>query len=446
MPPASDRPKLLLAGDAAVPTGFARLIHGVFSRLTDRWEIAQLGVNHLGDPHDWPWPIYRAGLYGGVFGIDRIAALAGHLRPDVVVLVSDLSVVGEWADALAAWPGRAHTPVVAYVPVERGPLHPAHVRGAAAVDLLLCYTEFGASELRRGAERERERHPDFSLPAVEVIPHGVDTALFRPVRGNDAFDRGPVRRKLFGDDSLRSAFIVLNANRNQLRKRIDVTIKGFSLFAEGKPEDVLLYLHMGRIDVGWDVLELARRFGIEERLVMSGKEDGIPNLPGEEVNAIYNACDVGVNTASGEGWGLVAFEHAATGAAQVVPAHSAPAELWRGAAELLETDGTLTNPDNLEEDWIIRPETLAAALERLYADRAHLREMSRRAYENATRAEYGWTAVAHRWDAALRRALEMRGRRPGGEAGAPATADIAAPPLPGARRGTPAGGAPRNSA
>jgi glycosyltransferase involved in cell wall biosynthesis len=282
------------------------------------------------------------------------------------------------------------------------------------VDLLLCYTGFGANELRLGEASERERRPDFALPEMEVIPHGVDTALFRPVRGDDAFDRGPVRRKLFGDDSLRDAFIVLNANRNQLRKRIDVTIKGFSLFARGKPDDVLLYLHMGRIDLGWDVLELARRFGIEERLVMSGKGDGIPNLSGEEVNDIYNACDVGVNTASGEGWGLVAFEHAATGAAQVVPAHSAPAELWAGAAEMMPADGTLTNPDNLEEDWIIRPETLAAALERLYADRAHLLEMSRRAYENATQAEYGWTAVAQRWDAALRRALTLGGRRPRG--------------------------------
>jgi glycosyltransferase involved in cell wall biosynthesis len=327
----------------------------------------------------------------------------------VIVLVSDLSTVGEWTDALAAWPGRARTPVVAYVPVERGPLHPAHVRAAAAADLLLCYTEFGANELRKGAARERERNPELALPDMEVIPHGVDAALFRPVRGERSDDRGPARRRIFGDDALRHAFIVLNANRNQLRKRVDVTIKGFSLFAEGKPDDVLLYLHMGRTDVGWDVLELARRFGIEERLVMSGKGDGLPNLSGEKVNAVYNACDVGVSTASGEGWGLVAFEHAATGAAQVVPAHSAPAELWRGAAELLETNGTLTNPDNLEEDWIVRPETLAAALERLYADRDYLREMSRRAYENATRPEYAWDAVAERWHRTLTRALAIRG-------------------------------------
>jgi len=42
-------------------------------------------------------------------------------------------------------------------------------------------------------------------------------------------------------------------------------------------------------------------------------------LDDRELNLLYNACDVGLNTASSEGWGMVSFEHAATGAAQIVP-------------------------------------------------------------------------------------------------------------------------------
>jgi D-inositol-3-phosphate glycosyltransferase len=51
---------------------------------------------------------------------------------------------------------------------------------------------------------------------------------------------------------------VLNANRNQPRKRIDITLRGFALFAVDKPETVQLYLHMGSEDMGWNALQLAR--------------------------------------------------------------------------------------------------------------------------------------------------------------------------------------------
>jgi glycosyltransferase involved in cell wall biosynthesis len=36
------------------------------------------------------------------------------------------------------------------------------------------------------------------------------------------------------------------------------------------------------------------------------------------VNSFYNACDYGINTANGEGFGLCQLEHLATGAPQVV--------------------------------------------------------------------------------------------------------------------------------
>jgi glycosyltransferase involved in cell wall biosynthesis len=405
------RPRLLIAGDAVVPTGFARAVHSAFSRLVGRFEIAQMGVSYSGDPHDWPWPIYRAALYGAPFGEDRIAELAEKLQPDIVVLVSDPTTADAWLRALQDWPGRERALVAAYLPVERSPLPARRMRGIADADLLLAYTGFGAAELRRASERlagAGER----PLPAPVIVPHAVDTGLFYPG------DRTEARHRLFGTDALDGAFIVLNANRNQPRKRIDVTIKGFALFAEGK-EDAHLFLHMGRVDEGWDVVELATRWGIDDRLLLSSDDAGLPNVPVPVLNLLYNACDVGVNTSSGEGWGLVAFEHAATGAAQIVPGHSGPAELWRGAAELLEPALTLTSPENLEEDWIIRPETVAAALERLYGDRAYLREMSSRALANARRPELRCDAVAQRWEALLLGALEAKRAAPANDNGHP---------------------------
>ena len=66
------------------------------------------------------------------------------------------------------------------------------------------------------------------------------------------------------------------------------------------------------------------------------------SLTEQQINLLYNACDVGINTSMGEGWGLISFEHGATGAAQIVPAHTSFIENWTGAADLLRVIGPNT--------------------------------------------------------------------------------------------------------
>jgi D-inositol-3-phosphate glycosyltransferase len=213
-------------------------------------------------------------------------------------------------------------------------------------------------------------------------------------------DRRAARRQVLPPSpEFDDAFIVLNANRNQPRKRIDLTIEGFALFAQGKPDNVKLYLHMGLEDAGWNLAVMARRHGIEHRLILSSPERGVPTASEARLNLIYNACDVGLNTSTGEGWGLVSFEHGATGAAQIVGRHSACAELWEGAAELMQPSYRLTTERTLIDGWYVTPETVAAAIQKLYADRDLRLERGRQAHANATRPEYAWHAIADRWRA-----------------------------------------------
>jgi glycosyltransferase involved in cell wall biosynthesis len=209
--------------------------------------------------------------------------------------------------------------------------------------------------------------------------------------------RAEVRHRAYRSDEFRDAFLVLNANRNQPRKRIDLTLAGFALFAQGKPANVRLHLHMGLEDLGWDLPTLAERHGVAERLIFSTRSRRMPGVGEDELNLIYNACDVGLNTATSEGWGLVSFEHAATGAAQIVPDHSVLGELWRGRAEMLPPSLTLVDPTTQGEESFVAPEAVAAALERLYADRGHLDALSRAAYAHATRDAYRWPAISARW-------------------------------------------------
>ena len=83
------------------------------------------------------------------------------------------------------------------------------------------------------------------------------------------------------------------------RKRIDITIKGFSLFAENKPASVRLHLHMGMEDAGWNVPVLAERHGISDRLVVSSMQHQPQSVSLADLNTIYNAAAVGLNTSTG---------------------------------------------------------------------------------------------------------------------------------------------------
>jgi hypothetical protein len=71
---------------------------------------------------------------------------------------------------------------------------------------------------------------------------------------------------------------------------------------------------------------------------MTQADNSRPKFSDEQLNFLYNACDVGINTTTGEGWGMPSFEHAATRAAQIVPHHTSLADLWKGVLIPLERD------------------------------------------------------------------------------------------------------------
>ncbi|MGK9237364.1 hypothetical protein KXS07_37130 [Inquilinus limosus] len=382
------------------PTGLARVAEALLRRLGDAFDIAQLGSNYDGDPHSLPWPVYQARRERDIHGTRRLGPLIAKLKPDLVWIINDLDVVALYLDALGD--ARPLPPIVAYCPLEAGPVDPALLDRLAGLTRLVLYTEFAKAAVEAArARRARRQGGTVPFPALEVVPHGIDTAAFHPISGTvdrPVPDRPRARAAVWPQrPELQDAFIVLNANRNQPRKQIDVTLRGFALFARDKPPSVQLCLHMGRKDLGWDIPTLAGHLGLGPRLIFDGRWLGTPRLDDATLNRLYNACDVGLNTANAEGWGLVAFEHAATGAAQVVPGFSAPGEIWRGAAELLEPSVTLHHPALSFEEKIIAPETVAAALERLYRDPELRAERARQAYAVATDPRYAWNTLAARW-------------------------------------------------
>jgi glycosyltransferase involved in cell wall biosynthesis len=342
-----------------------------------------------------------------IFGLKNLGSINDSVQPDLTLIVNDYWFVRAFLDVLNRSSHRS--PVVAYIAVDAKLLDYRILDGLQSLSGLAVYTNFA-----RKALLESYR-PGACVPQVvasmRVIPLGNAVDMFQPMlveRGSAALevDRAKARYALFyGAKVEAEGFWVLNANKNSRRKRLDLSMHGFALFARDKPTNVKLYIHAGRRDTGPDLQRLVQNFGLGDRLVITRDEQNHPEVGADQLNLIYNACDVGLHTSVGEGWGLVAFEHAATGAAQVVPRHSAFAELWPGAAEFVDPVSSVRFADFLEGQ-LVSASDVATALERLYSDRVYRKRLSHAAYANATRQEYAWTEVALQWDKFFHEILE----------------------------------------
>ena len=362
------------------------MFRSILGPLSRRLDVTHFCPNLVTRPVEDRYCVLPRLLPGDVFGRESLPALLAKLDPDYLLLCHDPPFWNVHKRVILAHKARrGGRPFCAfYCPVEWEDLNPELIRGTTGLDALVLYSEFGRRVVDNAFRSEPER-----MPPVCTIPHGVDTAVFHPLHGGC---RREARRRLFPDrPQLHDAFLVLNANRNCLRKRIERTLEGFAAFASGHP-DAYLYLHMGTTDSGCDVLGLASRLGIADRVVLSHREPHHPAVSDDRLNLIYNACDVGINTSTGEGWGLVTFEHAATGALQIVPDHSACREHWSGRAILLRDRGGDIAADEVARalDQARREPEAAAALAR--AGSAYARE-----------PRFSWEAIAMQWLALFER-------------------------------------------
>lgn len=308
--------KLLWIGDAACDSGFARATHKTLDVLRERFEVSVLGLNYRGDPHDWPYPIYPCWPGGDMFGVRRIKELFTKIRPDVVVIQNDPWNIPAYMKAIDDTSVMVPRPVVIGAIAVDG----KNCRGWALNDLdhSIFWTEFARYEAVRGG---------YTKPA-SVVPLGVDLDIYRPG------DRREARQKLGLPDFVLDGFVVGNVNRNQPRKRLDLTMQVFADWIHQRQiSDAFLYLHVAPTgDLGYDCDQLAGYLGLQGRLILS--EPAVYHGASEKGLALtYQAFDVQISTTQGEGWGLTTLEGMACGIPQVVPQWSALGE-WAVPAAL----------------------------------------------------------------------------------------------------------------
>ena len=377
------KPKLLWCGDIAAKTGFARVTENVLPYLSKKFNIVVLAHNWWGDPTPLQkkYKMYPSSnrFQTAPFGEDRIREVVQLEKPDLVFTINDMWIINEQYRRIQDFHKDKKFKFVGYAPMDSYGWIGCLADTANDWDGVISYTQFGAYEFIQGG---------ITKP-IAVVPHGVTPGQFFPMNKAEA------RRKLNIKEDI---FVVFNGNRNQFRKRIDITIAAFAKFARDKP-DTQLYLHMGKKDQGWDIMHLFDRemkrnkLDPNNRIILTADVDGPPSVELEMLNTIYNAADVGVNTCKGEGWGLVSFEQAACAVAQVVPGHTSCKEIFEGYGQLIRCDHIDTDTNFGREMPCPSTEHLAEILTDLYNNPVKLEATSELCYQRALEKQFTWEVI-----------------------------------------------------
>jgi len=381
--------RILVVGDLVVPTGFSTVLHNITIPNLDEFDITGLGVNYKGDPHNLGFPVYPASTaQGNVYGIDRLCNMLNSTKFDMVFFINDAWVISYYLDAIKKNVKNDLPKIVVYFPVDSRFHNKSWYKDFDIVTKIFTYTKFGK-------EVARECLPDRD---IEIMPHGTNFSTYYKAYET----RAQAKIALLGEAAYKMGkpedlFFVLNANRNQPRKRLDTTMAGFALFAKNKPKTVKLYMHCGARDAAIDIPYISVRYGIDDRLLLTSLVQGIQRVSEEKLNMIYNACDVGINTGMGEGWGLISTEHGITGAPQIVPDHSACRELFEDCGEIIKTSMDFTFDHSQTVGRLVSPEAVADSLEHLYQDKELREELSKKTLAKFLQPEYQWQSIAKRW-------------------------------------------------
>jgi len=302
-------------------TGYSKVSHGILQELAKQpWiSLTHFGFqkfHEVGDAYrKYPASVdvidaaqLERPMQQG-FAFDALPDVIRRKKPHVVMIYNDLAVVSQFIESIRKSGISRNFKLWVYcdqVYTMQNQMFIDNLNRDA--DRIFAFSPFWKKCLKdQGVTRP-----------VDIILHG-----FEPKR-NFSIPKELARKQLSLPNEL---FLFLNLNRNQPRKRYDILIMAFvELIVKypTKPIHLLCICDKGEKG-GWWLFELfsrelkARNVPIEmfkSRLILTAQNMSFKD---EDINMFYNAADVGISTADGEGWGLCQFEQMGVGVPQVVP-------------------------------------------------------------------------------------------------------------------------------
>jgi D-inositol-3-phosphate glycosyltransferase len=390
------KPRVLWVGDAGVASGFARGTHYICATLVRcGWDVIVLGMNYTGDPHEHPFKIFPAFPGGDSFGIGRIGELVAAAKPQVILIQQDPWNIKVYVDEIRKRDTKV--PIAASLAVDGLNVQGDPLNGLTFANF---WTKFGYEQAKLGGYRN----------SASVIPLGIDRTIYYPVDKTEARSLLDVH-----NDSvdLQNTFIVGNVNRNQPRKRMDLTVRYFARWVkEYSIPDAYLYLHVCPTgDTGYDVRQLMSYYGLRKRLIVHEPHIGY-GISEDSLRMTYGLFDLMFSTTQGEGFGLTTIEGMACGIPQIVPDWAA-----------LGTDGGWPTPGSVCHvpctstevtvgniniiGGVPDEEATINALNRLYHNKAERNLMRQAAFDLVRQPIYDWNFIGEQYDEVLKIVMGM---------------------------------------
>ena len=354
--------KLLFFGDSMLcGTGFSTVSKNILKRLYDtgNYDITCIAINYFGDPHELPYKMFPAAYnrQGDVYGRQRLLDILREKKHkfDILLTLQDTFIMATIGEAIKKLrdgfiyekeifdeekketvkkkvfqKGRGFKWIY-YYPIDATPEKEWIEKSVAYADVAIPYTNYARRECEKLVKRK-----------YEVIYHGFDQKTFFPMEEKEKTE---FKEKFFKENRLDNCYLLVNVNRNQMRKGYLETMMAFKIFNKIIPNSVL-YTHCDLYDpAGYDLMKVAQKLGVSDNWLYPNPETykkGI-KFPDSFINGLYNIADANISTTNGEGFGLSMLESMAAKTVNVFPDNTAISEVLADGRGILVKSGNKPN-------------------------------------------------------------------------------------------------------
>ena len=368
-------------------TGYSKVVYNIAKQMS-RYPDIRLTVfgiqkfNDINDNYrlDLPenvavWNVVKNDENDFGFGTQSLKNFVLVNDPDVVMVYNDAEVIKRYIMNLnlirqdeEAKRMNINFKIMAYLDQVHKTQNPESIQYIAQnTEHVFCFTEDWRQNYLSYLRIQKDYLPDFYKDRCSVVKHGIKD--ISQIKNTDV----ETCKNELGFD--KNSFIFVNLNRFATKKRLDISVISFVKFLKKcNPKNAYLYFPaISNKDKNADILKNIYRHelklneleGFENNLVIRTEP-----LSDEDIEKIYIASEVGLNSCDGEGFGLCNYEHAALGRPQIVTKVGGLVDYFNENNSIPCVPKYRSYTDENEMSEVIDPEDMANGMVKYYQTRS----------------------------------------------------------------------------
>jgi hypothetical protein len=368
-------------------TGYSKVVYNIakqMSRYTDI-RLTIFGIQKFTDINDnyrldvpdnvALWNVVKHDENDFGFGTQSLKNFVLVNDPDVVMVYNDAEVIKRYIMNLnlirsdeEARRMNINFKIVAYLDQVHKTQNPESIQYIAQnTEHVFCFTEDWRQNYLSYLRIQKDYLPDFYRDRCSVVKHGIKD--ISQIKNTDV----EVCKNELNFD--KNSFIFVNLNRFATKKRLDISVISFVKFLK-KTNSKNAFLYFPAIsnkDKNSEILKSIYRHelklnsleGFENNLIIRTDP-----LSDEDIEKIYIASEVGLNSCDGEGFGLCNYEHAALGRPQIITKVGGLVDYFNENNSIPCLPKYRSYTDENEMSEVIDPEDMANGMVKYYQTRS----------------------------------------------------------------------------